>query len=138
MSPATYLIDTSALARMAQTPERWEEQVSAGLIAVCPIIELEVLFSARSMDERQRLLRLLRAMYGWVAMPDRVYQRAADVQEALTKRGQHRCAGPVDLLVAATAELENLTVLHYDRDYETIARVTGQPTQWLAPSGTLL
>ncbi|WP_460338540.1 PIN domain-containing protein [Actinoallomurus acanthiterrae] len=122
---------------MAQTPERWEEQVSAGLIAVCPIIELEVLFSARSMDERQRLRELLRAMYGWVPMPDGAYQRAAEVQEALTKRAQHRCAGPVDLLVAATAELENLTVLHYDRDYETIARVTGQPTRWLARPGTL-
>jgi predicted nucleic acid-binding protein len=70
-------------------------------------------------------------------MPDRVYQRAAEVQEALTERAQHRCAGPVDLLVAATAELENLTVLHHDRDYETIARVTGQPTQWLARPGSL-
>lgn len=137
MSPASYLIDTSALSRMARIPRQWEEQVTAGLIAVCPVIELEMLFSARSADGRRELLRLLRAMYGWVPMPDRVYERAAEVQEALTERGLHRCAGPVDLLVAATAELTELTVLHYDRDYETIARVTGQPAQWLAAPGTL-
>jgi predicted nucleic acid-binding protein len=134
---AKYLIDTSALSRMAQIPRQWDEQVSAGLIAVCPVTELEMLFSARSMTERRELMRLLQTMYGWVPMPDQVYQRAAEVQEALTEHGHHRCAGPVDLLVAATAELAKLTVLHYDRDYETIAQVTGQPTQWLAAPGTL-
>jgi predicted nucleic acid-binding protein len=40
-------------------------------------------------------------------------------------------------LGAATAELRGLTVLHYDKDFETIASVTGQPTQWLAPPGSL-
>jgi predicted nucleic acid-binding protein len=42
-----------------------------------------------------------------------------------------------DLLVATTAELQGLTMLHYDNDFETIASVTGQPTQWLAPPGDL-
>jgi predicted nucleic acid-binding protein len=48
------------------------------------------------------------------------------VQEALTERGQHRSAGPVDLMVAAAAELQGLTLLRRDRDFERIAAVTGQ------------
>lgn len=50
---------------------------------------------------------------------------------------RHRSAGAVDLLVAATAELRGLTVLHYGNDFETIASVTGRPTRWLMPQGSL-
>jgi hypothetical protein len=35
-----------------------------------------------------------------------------------------------DLLIAAVAERERVTVLHYDGDY---AQVTGQPVQWVVP-----
>jgi hypothetical protein len=45
----------------------------------------------------------------------------------LTEGGMHRSAGPVDLLIAATAERERLTVLCDDRDFRAIARLTGQP-----------
>lgn len=62
-------------------------------------------------------------------MPDTVHVRARAVQRLLTDRGGHRSAGAVDLLVAATAELTGLTLLHHDRDFETIARSTGQPTR---------
>jgi len=55
----------------------------------------------------------------------------------LTEKGQHRSAGPIDLLVAATAELTGLTLLHYDRDFETVTRATGQDAQWLAPPGSI-
>jgi len=37
-----------------------------------------------------------------------------------------------DLIIAATAELAGLTVLHLDKDFEIIAEVTGQPTERLA------
>ena len=59
-------------------------------------------------------------------MPERAYERASDVQQLLTQRGVHRSAGPVDLLVAATAECERLTVLCDDHDFQTVATVTGQ------------
>jgi predicted nucleic acid-binding protein len=55
------------------------------------------------------------------------------VQELLTRKGQHRSAGAVDLVVAATAELQGLTLLHRDRDFDCIAAVTGQPLQWYGP-----
>jgi predicted nucleic acid-binding protein len=137
---ADYLIDTSALVRLLREPVvrgRWEHQVLAGLIAVCPLTELEFLYSARSAADRSRLAGQLRAVYGWMVMPDRIYQRAAEVQAVLTARGTHRSAGAIDLLIAATAEAHDLTLLHYDRDFDQIAEVTGQPMRWLAPAGTI-
>jgi len=59
--------------------------------------------------------------------------RTWDVQGELTNKSQHRSAGPVDLVVAATAELHGLTLLHHDRDFGVIASVTGQPVRWYGP-----
>ena len=36
-----------------------------------------------------------------------------------------------------TAEAAGVAILHYDEDYDRIAAITGQPTQWLAPAGSL-
>jgi predicted nucleic acid-binding protein len=60
--------------------------------------------------------------------------RAVDVQLDLAERGHHRVASIPDLLVAATAELARLTVLHVDKDFDLIAGVTGQPVERLAIS----
>ncbi len=70
-------------------------------------------------------------------MPDDVFRRATLVLGMLTERGEHRSAGPVDLLVAATAELSGLTLLHYDRDFEVLAKATGQRITWVAPPGSV-
>ena len=56
---------------------------------------------------------------------------------ALVERGQHRSVGVADLLLAATAEIERLTVLHYDADFDLIAEITGQPTEWIVPRGSI-
>ena len=57
----------------------------------------------------------------------------------LAARGplHHRQVKIPDLLIAAVAARNGLTVVHYDRDYEIIASVTGQPTRWAAPRGTV-
>lgn len=131
MSPALYLIDTSGLFRILQDKLRraWADQLAAGVIAVCPVIELEFLYSARSLADRLAKKRLLREAFGWVPMSDRAYERAEAVQQMLTESGKHRSAGPVDLLIAATAEQGRLTVLCDDHDYEVVASVTGQPVK---------
>jgi predicted nucleic acid-binding protein len=128
---ADYLIDTSALARvlLRQNTAEWDDRIGAGLVAICDLTELEVLHSARSTADRARLKAALDAHYTWCPMPDGVYRRSRTVQEQLTAKGEHRSAGPVDLLVAASAEEAGLTLLHYDRDFETIARTTGQPVR---------
>jgi hypothetical protein len=133
VTPAQFLIDTSALARLMRPGAEsfgWDQAVAAGLVAVCPITELEFFYSARSAADRANGIQDMRAMFCWVPVHDRAYSRAWEVQGDLTAKGQHRSAGPVDLVVAATAELHGLTLLHHDRDFGVIAAVTGQPIRW--------
>jgi predicted nucleic acid-binding protein len=42
-----------------------------------------------------------------------------------------------DLLIAASAEAAGCTVWHYDEDFDRVAEITGQPTLWIAPRGSL-
>ena len=133
MMSAQFLIDTSALARLMRSDAEsfgWDQAVAAGLVAVCPITELEFCYSARSAKDRESLNADLRSAFGWVPVHDGAFDRAREVQGELTDQGQHRSAGPVDLVVAATAELFGLTLLHHDRDFATIAGVTGQALRW--------
>lgn len=131
MSPALYLIDASGLFRILQGELRkaWSDQLAAGVIATCPIVGLEFLYSARSLADRLEKQRLMHDLLGWVPMHEGAYERAEQVQQLLTEAGAHRSAGPVDLLIAATAERERLTVLCDDHDYQTVAAVTGQPVK---------
>jgi predicted nucleic acid-binding protein len=63
--------------------------------------------------------------------------RALDVQALLWRSWQVRAVGLPDLLIAAVAERERVTVLHYDGDYDLIAQITGQPAQWVIAPGTV-
>ncbi len=133
MTAAQFLIDTSALARLLRPGAEsfgWDQAAAAGLIAVCPITELEFFYSARSAADRERGIQDLRSLFGWVPVRDRAFARAWEVQADLTSQGQHRSVGPVDLVMAATAELQGLTLLHHDHDFDVVARVTGQPLRW--------
>ena len=62
----------------------------------------------------------------------KIEDRTLEVQILLADRGQHRGPSIPDLIIAATAELSGLTILHVDKDFETIAAITGQPTTRLA------
>jgi predicted nucleic acid-binding protein len=140
VSPLRFLLDTSALVRLLRNPAtrvRWEDQITAGIVAICPITELEIFHTARSKADRDELVDLLATAFCWVPMPDRAFERAAEVQADLTSRGTHRSAGPVDLLVAAAAELHSLVLVHYDRDFDQISDVTGQGVTWLVPPGSI-
>jgi predicted nucleic acid-binding protein len=137
---AQFLVDTSGLVRLlrhTELREQWEQQVSTGLIATCAITELELLYTARSKADREQLLSLLRDAFGWVVMPDRSFERADEVQAAMTDCGSHRSAGPVDLLTAAAAEAHGLILVHYDADFLKVAEVTGQPMRWIADPGSI-
>ena len=56
-------------------------------------------------------------------------------QDALASQSQHRGAKIADLIIAAAAEAAALVVLHYDRDFDLIASVTGQPVEWIVKAG---
>ena len=60
-----------------------------------------------------------------------IEDRAVEVQQLLADSGHHRAPAVPDLLIAATAELAGLTVLHLDKDFELIADLTGQPVERL-------
>lgn len=132
-----YLLDKSALARWAKpTVEAvLDDLAERALIAVCGPIEYEVLFSARNAAEADRLRHLLFG-FDYVSCGDEVWDRVREVQAEAMNKGFHRCLSPADVLIAAIAERHGLTVLHYDRDYDMIATVTGQPMRWVAEPGT--
>jgi len=135
---ARYLADTSALGRIDHpaVDAALSPLVEAGQVATCGMVELEVLFSARSPDDYARRQQQLRDGFEQLAMPDEVWQRALEVQAALARKSAHRGAALPDLLIAATAERHSVTVLHYDHEYDLIASVTGQATRWVVPRGT--
>ena len=130
----TWLIDKSALVRLAASPDaaEWAGRIEQGLVRVTTVTRLEAGYSARSGPElraglRQPPLSSMPVEYLTPAIED----RAVDVLTLLADRGQHRAPSIPDLIIAATAELAELTVLHLDKDFEVIAQVTGQPVERL-------
>ena len=130
-----WLIDKSALVRLAASPDaqEWADRIQRGLVRISTVTRLEVGYSARTADDLRRALAVppLSAMpveYLTPAIEDRV----VEVQAALADRGQHRAPSIPDLLIAAAAELAQLTVLHIDKDYDLIAGITGQPVERLS------
>lgn len=130
-----WLIDKSALVRLADSPDaaEWANRIERGLVRISTVTRLEVGFSARSADDLRTAfsvapLARLPVEYLTPAAED----RAVEVQLALAERGHHRAASIPDLLVAATAELAQLTVLHVDKDFNLVAQVTGQPVERLS------
>ncbi len=113
-----------------------EPLLLAGRIATCGIIDLELLFSAASPAVYAELASVLRALPR-VPVTEAVIDRALEVQALLAEGSQHRAVPLPDLLVAACAETAGLIVLHYDADFERIAAITGQPTQWVLPRGSV-
>ncbi|MDQ3821971.1 MAG: PIN domain-containing protein [Actinomycetota bacterium] len=130
-----YLADTSAWNRSTQAVGRWTELLEVGDVALCAPVRLKLLFSARGAGEYARLARDYRLLPD-LPIDARATALAERTQEGLAQRAQHRGPTPVDLLVAAIAELHGVTVLHHDRHFEVIARVTGQATEWLPPRRT--
>jgi predicted nucleic acid-binding protein len=137
------LLDNSAWARLAD-PALGEDRVAevadafeSGLVATCLPFLLEAGYSARSASDHAELLAELLSLPHH-AIDEAVEQRALSARRQLTRVGHHRMP-PVDLLVAAVADVHRLGVLHYDRDYDVLADKTDLdfPSVWLAPAGTL-
>lgn len=140
MGVTRYLADKSALARLhlPAVREELEPLIMRALVGICGVTELEMLFSARNIQERSRMKEQLAASLDRVDTPQDIWDQAAEIQEALTEQAQHRSASIPDLIVAATARARGLEILHYDRDFDTIARYTEQPARWIVPPGTVL
>ena len=135
MASRGWLIDKSAYARLADSPDaqEWLARIQRGLVRISTVTRLEIGFSFRS-GSQARLeiaappLSLLPVEYLTPAIED----RAVEVQLLLADRGHHRGPSIPDLLIAATAEKAGLTVLAVDKDFELIALITGQSVATLA------
>lgn len=130
-----WLIDKSALIRLTASPDaaEWAGRVERGLVRIATVTRLEVGYSARSGPDfrtglREPPLSSMPVEYQTPATED----RAVEILALLADRGQHRAPSIPDLVIAATAELAGLTVLHLDKDFEIIAAVTGQPVERLS------
>lgn len=134
-TPSTWLIDKSAYVRLGSGPDgpAWAERVERGLVRMTTITRLELGYSARTAAAWRAELEVppLAAMPIQYLTPS-IEDRAVEVQVLLADRGLHRAPSIPDLVVAAAAEVAGLVVLHHDKDFDLIARVTGQPVERLA------
>ena len=134
---ARYLADKSALARfpLSAVNSRLRPLMEDGLVATCAIVDLEVLYSARSLGDYEEVLEERRSLDSAPITPE-VMATAIDLQHALARRSWHRVPIP-DLIISAAAKHSGLVVLHYDADFERIAGVGGPDHEWVVPKGSV-
>lgn len=133
----THLVDTSVLTRLGRPKVRSAIELRAerGELARAGISDLEVGYSARSASEWDRLAAALE-LFDLVETTKDHVRRAKQVQRLLASKHQRGRKVP-DLLIAAAAEAEGLIILHYDAGFDRIGAVTGQPSEWVLPAGSI-
>lgn len=133
----THIVDSSVLTRLGQRTirEAVEQRAERGELARVGISDLEIGYSARSGPEWDRFMQALEIFELVATTPDH-FQRAKQVQRLLATKHQRGRKIP-DLLIAAAAESRNLSVLHYDADFDRIAAITGQPCEWVVQAGSV-
>jgi predicted nucleic acid-binding protein len=121
----TYLADTSAAWRLLrqQIGEPWSRYAAQGLIALCPPVEAELMVSVRSEAAYEPFFGRLRRTFGWCPSPDDPWRRVLAIQRDLITLGHHRGPSPMDIVIALTAQDRQLTLLHADADFGSIAKV---------------
>ncbi len=133
----THLIDSSVLTRLRDPAVRAavEPRAQRGELARAGISDLEIGYSARNAEAWDRFVSAL-SVFELVETTALHMRRARQVQRLLAA-GHQRGRKVPDLLIAAAAEERNLTVLHYDADFDRIAAATGQSSEWVVPPGTI-
>jgi predicted nucleic acid-binding protein len=130
----SWLIDKSALVRLAASRDaaEWATRIERGLVRITTVTRLEIGYSARSgPDLRAGLAQPPLSSMPVEYLTPAIEDRSIEVLTLLADRGLHRAPSVPDLIIAATAELAGLTVLHLDKDFDVIAEITGQPVERL-------
>jgi len=124
-----WLIDKSALVRLPNSPQAklWAQRIDEGLVHLSTITRLELGYSARSGKDLARAFSSPPlAKMPIEALTPAIEELAWQTLQLLAKRGQHRAPSIPDLLVAATGQLCDMSVLHLDKDFDLISKITGQ------------
>lgn len=134
-----WLVDKSALwrANQPEVNDVLQPRIVRGLVGVSIATELEIGFSAQSAQDYDLMNELVVTQLVPIPITVHVGDRARSLQRGLVIRGRHRAVSVPDLLIAATAQVEGLTVLHYDADFDMIAEITQQPMEWVVPRGSI-
>lgn len=103
---------------------------------VCDLVILELTRLSPNETRAREVADRLDAFES-VPMPAGLWERARQVQISLAATGDHRRVPPVDLLIGCAAETASVPIVHYDRDYERLARVSALEHHWLLPDGAL-
>jgi predicted nucleic acid-binding protein len=132
-----FLVDKSALARwhrpsVADVLDPLHER---GLLAICPAVEYELMYSLRGRSELSAVASRLHG-FDYLYCEHEVSERALEVQRDAINKGFHRALSWPGLLIAATAERYQAVVLHHDADFDMIASITQQRCQWVVDPGT--
>jgi predicted nucleic acid-binding protein len=133
----THLLDTSVISRLAHPAVRAvvDPLAEGGQLGRAGITDLEVGYGSRNAREWDQDMDDL-SVFKLVETTAAHVQRARQVQRLLASLSQRGRKIP-DLLIAAAAEQDRLVLLHYDSDFDLIAKVTGQRCQWVVPAGTI-
>lgn len=137
--PFPELADTSVWARIRKPGLEWfAPALEDGRIAVCDQVAMEVLWTARDLADFRAVEAALVAC-PWFEVEPADWIEGRRVFRELASRGplHHRQVKIPDLLIAAVAARNGLTLVHYDHDYDIIASVTLQATRWAAPRGSI-
>jgi hypothetical protein len=134
-----YLIDKSALARAGRpsVERKLTPLLERGLLAICGIVELEMLYSARNGGDHGQMRYELETGLTWLRTEDEDFRRATEIQGLLAAKANHRAVSIPDLLIASVAERHRVTILHYHAEFDLIAKHTAQPTRWIVPRGSI-
>jgi predicted nucleic acid-binding protein len=101
------------------------------------VVILEIGHWATSIENYGQLREDFSSLFTWVPLPDDVFHKVQKLQRSLVQIGAHRSVKIPDLCIAATAAMHDLTVLHYDHDFELIATAASVRQEWVvkrAPS----
>jgi len=132
MAVTNWLVDKSALSHINNADDEWLSRINRGLVRISTVTLLEIGFSTRNgNDHRDTLNEPPVSSMPIENLTPAIEARAIEIQMLLADRGQHRAPSIPDLLIAATAELSRLTVLHVDKDFDLIAAITDQPIERL-------
>ncbi len=136
MSDSWILIDTSVWIlslRKEGNPvikERVKGLLELDVVAITPIIQLELLSGTRTKAEFERLKKRLKALHAF-PIGESVWEKAALVAFDLRRKG--KSVPYTDILIAAVAMLNDLILLHVDHHFQLISQEFPLKTQDLTP-----
>ncbi|TDE00474.1 PIN domain-containing protein [Jiangella asiatica] len=139
MALSGYLFDTSVIHRLSAPSvlERVDDLGVGRPLYRCAVTDLEVLRSSTSPSDYEARRSALINAYSELSITPEVLARALDTQRGMAAVRLHRGISLTNLVVAACAQVHDAVVVHYDADYDLIAGVTGQPTEWVVPAGSV-